>query len=258
MNATMETIKAVFDYTFREHVRHKVWLSAALFGLVLITGGLVASALAQEERARMMLDLGLAANEAIALVSVVFLTVHLILQEIESRSVFLILTHPVKRWHYLTGRFLGTLAAVGLAMAGMGLLHWGLLAALGWGGGGSYLLAWACSFGGVAVMGALALLLSLALTSEAAAMAFAGFFWILGHFSAEMRFVADKSGSPLLRAAILVFSYAAPDFAHFNYRDAWHGGLPGPGWMAAAAAYALAYSVACLALAAQVFEQKEF
>ena len=24
----METIKAVFSYTFREHVRHKVWLSA--------------------------------------------------------------------------------------------------------------------------------------------------------------------------------------------------------------------------------------
>ena len=33
----MNTIKAIFDYTFREHVRHKVWLSAALFGLVLLT-----------------------------------------------------------------------------------------------------------------------------------------------------------------------------------------------------------------------------
>lgn len=254
----METIKAVFTYTFREHVRHKVWLSAALFGLVLLTGGLVASALAQDERARMMLDLGLSANELIALVTAVFLTVHLILQEIESRAVFLILTHPVKRWHYLLGRFLGTLAAVGAAMAGMGLVHWGLLKALGWTGGGSYLLAWSCSFASVAVMGALALLLSLALTSEAAAMSFAGFFWILGHFSAEMRFVAEKSGNALLRTAILAFSHAAPDFAHFNYRDAWHAGLPGASWMASAALYALAYCAACFALSVQVFEQKEF
>jgi ABC-type transport system involved in multi-copper enzyme maturation permease subunit len=254
----METIKAVFDYTFREHVRHKVWLSAALFGLILLGGGLVASALAQEERARMMLDLGLAANEAIALVSVVFLTVHLILQEIESRVVFLILTHPVKRWHYLLGRFLGTLAAVGAAMAAMGLVHWGLLALLGWGGGGSYLLAWLCSFGKTAIMGALALLLSLALTSEAAAMAFSLFFWILGHFSAEMRYVADKSGSALLRTGILAFSYAAPDFAHLNYRDAWQAGLPSASWMLAAALYVLGYATACLALAAQAFEQKEF
>jgi ABC-type transport system involved in multi-copper enzyme maturation permease subunit len=254
----METIKAVFTYTFREHVRHKVWLSGALFGLVLLAGGLVASALAQDERARMMLDVGLAANELIALVTVVFLTVHLILQEIESRAVFLILTHPVKRWHYLLGRFLGTLAAVGAGMAVMGLIHWGLLKLLGWGGDGSYLLAWACSFAKTAVMGALALLLSLALTSEAAAMSFSGFFWILGHFSAEMRFVAEKSGNALLRTAILAFSHAAPDFAHFNYRDAWHAGLPSAAWMAAAALYAFAYSAACFALAVQVFEQKEF
>lgn len=254
----MNTIKAVFDYTFREHVRHKVWLSAALFGLVLLAGGLVASVLAQDERARMMLDLGLAANELIALVSVVFLTVHLILQEIESRAVFLILTHPVQRWHYLLGRFLGTLAAVGLGMAAMGLVHWALLRLLGWGGDGSYLLAWACSLGKTAMMGALALLLSLALTSEAAAMSFSVFFWVLGHFSGEIRFVAEKSGNSLLRAALLAFSRAAPDFAHFNYRDAWHAGVPGPAWIAAAALYALGYCAACFALSAQVFEQKEF
>lgn len=254
----MDTIKAVFDYTFREHVRHKVWLSAALFGFVLLTGGLVASALAQDERARMMLDLGLAANEAIGLVTAVFLTVHLILQEIESRAVFLILTHPIKRWHYLLGRFLGTLAAVGAVMAAMGLVHWGLLRALHWDGGGLYAAAWLCSFGKVAVMGALSLLLSLALTSEAAAMAFATFFWILGHFSAEIRYVADKSGSPPIRAALVAFSYVAPDFAHFDYKNAWHMGPPSPAWLGWGFLYALAYGAACFALAAQVFEQKEF
>jgi hypothetical protein len=89
-------------------------------------------------------------------------------------------------------------------------------------------------------------------------MAFSVFFWILGHFTAEMRFVAEKSGNALLRTGILAFSHIAPDFAHFNYRDAWHAGLPGPAWIAAAALYALGYSTACLALAAQVFEQKEF
>lgn len=254
----MGTTKAVFDYTLREHVRNKVWLGAALFGLVLLTGILVTSALAQDERARMMLDLGLAANEMIALVLMVFLTVHLILSEIESRTVFLILTHPVRRAHYLLGRFLGTLAAVGLGMAAMGLLHWSLLRLTGWGGGGSYALAWACSLGRVAVMGALSLLLSLALTSEAAAMAFSSFFWILGHFAAEIRFLAEKSDSALLRAALTIVSHVAPDFAHFNYRDAWHAGPPSARWIAAAAAYALAYCAACLALSVQVFEQKEF
>ncbi len=54
----VRNVTAIFDYTFREHVRHKVWLSAALFGLVLLTGGLVASALAQDERARREVERG--------------------------------------------------------------------------------------------------------------------------------------------------------------------------------------------------------
>jgi ABC-2 type transport system permease protein len=254
----METIRAVFAYTLKEHLRHKVWLSSALFGLILLAGGVVVSALAADERARMMLDLGLAANEAIALVSIVFLTVHLILQEIESRAVFLILTHPVRRSHYLLGRFLGTFAAVGLGVLAMGAVHAAALLPFGGFPAGPYAIALACSLAKIAVMGALSLLLSLALTSEAAAMSFALFLWTLGHFTSEIRFIADRSGSSALKTALVAFASAAPDFARLNYRDFWSGPLPGGEWLAWAALYALAYCAACLALAVQVFEQKEF
>ena len=254
----METISAIFSYTFKEHIRHKAWLSSALFGLILLGGALIVSALGQDERARLILDLGLAAIEAITMVAVVFLTVHLILQEIESRAIFLILTHPVRRADYLLGRCLGTLAAVAMGMAAMALAHLALLSLYGWWEPGRYLAALACTFGKTAVMGALSLLLSLALTSEAAAMAFAGFFWMLGHFSSEMRFLADRSGSALLKTGIVAFSHAAPDFAHFNYRDFWHQAAPSSAWLLWAGLYALAYSAACLTLAVQIFEQKEF
>lgn len=254
----MGTIAAVCGYTFKEHLRHRVWLSAALFGVALLAGGLVASALAEQERARLLLDLGLAANEALALLSAVFLTVHLVLQEVESRAIFLILTHPVRRWHYLAGRFLGTVGAVALGMAAMGAAHWLALQAVG----GVPLLPYAgvlaLALAKVAVMSALALLLSLALTSEAAAMAFAGFFYVLGHFAPELRFLAEKSGSAPLRSLMLAVSHAAPDFSRLTPREFWHAGLPDGGWFALAFLYALAYAAACLALAAQVFEQKEF
>jgi ABC-type transport system involved in multi-copper enzyme maturation permease subunit len=254
----MQTISAVFSYTLKEHIRHKAWLSSALFGLILLGGGMIVSALGQDERARLILDLGLAAIEAIAMVSVVFLTVHLILQEIESRAIFLILTHPVRRADYLVGRCLGTLAAVALGMAAMSVLHTAMLSLYGWWEPGRYLAALTCTLGKVAVMGALSLLLSLALTSEAAAMSFAGFFWMLGHFSSEMRFLADRSGSAFLKTAIIAFSHAAPDFAHFNYRDFWHQAAPSAAWLIWAGLYTLTYASACLALAVQVFEQKEF
>ena len=254
----MRTISAVFTYTFKEHIRHKAWLSTALFGLVLLGGGLVVSALGQDERTRLMLDLGLAAIETITLISIVYLTVNLILQEIESRAIYLILTHPVRRADYLLGRFLGTLAAAAAGAALMSLMHVALLRLYGWWEPARYLTALACMAGKTGVMGALSLLLSLALTSEAAAMAFAVFFWMLGHFSSEMRFMADRSGSAIIKTAIIAFSHAAPDFARFNYRDFWHQPAPGGVWAFWAMTYALAYAGACLALAVQLFEQKEF
>ncbi|PIR18722.1 MAG: hypothetical protein COV48_05960 [Elusimicrobia bacterium CG11_big_fil_rev_8_21_14_0_20_64_6] len=254
----MQTISAVFSYTLKEHLRRKAWLFAALFGLVLLGGALIVSALGADERARLLLDLGLAAIEAISLVSVVFLTVNLILSEIESRAIFLILSHPVRRADYLLGRFLGTVAAVTLGMAGMALMHMAILSLYGWWEPGRYLAALVCLLGKTGVMGALSLLLSLALTSEAAAMAFAVFLWMLGHFSSEMRFLADRSGSAFMKTTLIAFSHAAPDFAHFNYRDFWHQAAPGAEWLMWAGVYALAYTAACLALSVQLFEQKEF
>ena len=143
----MQTISAVFTYTFKEHVRHKAWLSSALFGFILLGGALVISALGADERARLMLDLGLAGIEAITLVSIVFLTVNLILQEIESRAIYLILTHPISRADYLLGRFLGTLAAAALGMAVMAALHVVLLRVYGWWEPARYLAALACMLG---------------------------------------------------------------------------------------------------------------
>lgn len=254
----MRTIAAVFSYTFKEHLRHKAWLSSALFGLVLLGGAVVVSALGQDERARLMLDLGLAAIEAITLVSSVFLTVNLVLQEVESRAIYLILTHPVRRADYLLGRYLGTLASSALGVAVMAALHVALLALYGGAEPGRYLAALACVLGKTAIMSSLALLLSLALTSEAAAMAFAVFLWVLGHFSSEMRFLADRSGSAFLKTAIVAFSHAAPDFGRINYRDFWHAPAPESGWLFWALLYCLAYAGACLSLSVQIFEQKEF
>lgn len=254
----MDAIAAVFRCTFKEHVRHKAWLSGALFGLAMLAGAMVASALGQQERTRLVLDLGLAAIETLGLVSAVFLTVHLILQEVESRAVFLILTHPVRRWEYLLGRYAGTLAAVGLSMLGMGAAHWLLLLAFGGAPPLAYAAVLALAAAKMAVMSALALLLSLALTSEAAAMAFSVFFYILGHFAPELRYLAAKSGSALLSTAMTAFSHAAPDFTRLTPREMWNGGLPEPAWFGLAFLYAASYCAACLALSAQLFEQKEF
>ena len=253
----MDQLRAVLVYTLKEQLRHRALAGAALFGLVLVAGALLASALGAAERGRVMLDLGLAAIEAVTMLSLAFLSVRLVLADLESRALLLVLAHPVRRWHYLLGRFLGALSAAALGALLMAAVHVPLLALYGWWEPGRYAAALACVVGKGAILGSLALLLSLALTSEAAAMSFTAFFWVLGHFSSEMRFLAERSGSAALESALVAFSHAAPDFARLKYRDFWHGGEPSAAWFAWAALYVLGYAAACFSLAAQLFDQKE-
>ena len=254
----MDSLKSIAACSFKEILRQKAYLVVLLFGLILLGGALIVSVLAQQERLRMILDLGLAAGELIGLVLAVFTSVNLILRELESRTVQLVLAHPVHRSHYILGRFLGAWAAVACAMALMAALHLGLLALYGWRGTGVYVLAWLCTLGKTAVRAALALLLSLALSSPAAAMAFTLFLWMLGHFTAEMRFLAERSGSFLLKWPLLLAAFTTPDLARFDYRDFWSA-APGPGasWFLWLALYTAAYVSTALALSCQLFSQKE-
>jgi hypothetical protein len=235
-----------------------VYLTLLIFGLLLFGGSLAVSSLAASERLRLLLDLGLAGIECIALLAMVFLTVGLVLEEVESQTINLILAHPVPRPAYVGGRFLGTFGAVAAGMALMALLHLGLLAACGWRPGAVYALAWACILCKIAVTGALALALSLFSSSANAAMVFTAFLWTLGHFSQELSFLAERSGNAAVRALVWTAQHAAPDMAYFNYRDMLGAGLPAGPWYGWTLAYTLCYAGLCLYVSCWVVSQKEF
>ena len=253
----MRAALAIADYTLRQHVRQRVYLGLLAFGLLLFGGSLAAATLAPEQRLRILLDLGLAGIEALSLLATIFLTVGLVLEEMESRTIYLVLTHPVPRTAYVLGRFGGTLAAVLAGMALMALLHLPLLWLFGWREPGFYAVAWLCAALKMAVIGVLALALSLFSTSAPAAMLFAAFFWVLGHFTSELAWLAQRSGSAWVQGVVWVARLIAPDLSYFNYRD-FAGALPGPGWFAWLALYACAYCGIGLYFCSRMVAHKEF
>ena len=255
----MESILGVIRYTFKEHFRHKIFLTVLLFGFILLSGALVVSALASESRLRIITDLGLASIEFLSLIAIVFVTVNLVLGEIESRTITLLLSHPLKRWQYILGRFIGTLAAIGLGILLMALFHVGLLLLYHWSWEPFYGIALLCVVAKVITTGAVALFFSLFSTSAPASMTFTLFTWIAGHFSEEMKFLGEKSANPFIKAVIGLFYYLAPNFSYFNYRDfAQATQIPPPSWFAWVFLYALAYSAICLFLSQKLFSKREF
>jgi ABC-type transport system involved in multi-copper enzyme maturation permease subunit len=201
----------------------------------------------------------LAGIEFISLMAVVFITVNLVLVEMETRSIYLILSHPIERWQYIVGRYLGTIIALLMGMIIMALFHLITLFAEGWVWNISYLVSIVTSMGKIAIIGALALFLSLSTTSSASAMSFTAFLWVLGHFSSELKFMAEKSVNPLVKSVLWVTQQAAPNFSFFNYRDFWQAvQAPPPHFYSWMGIYTVCYIGTALLLSSWLFSKREF
>jgi Cu-processing system permease protein len=253
----MRKILGIARYTFIEILRDKIWYVLVLFSGILILSTTLLGNLAVEQKARMMTDLGLACIELIALLSTVFAAANLVLKEMESRTLYLILTRPVARPVFIIGRFAGLVAIMTCAYVVMAAMHAALLALVRAPLDHHYVLSLLFSWEKIVVITAVALVFSLFSTSTASAVTFTFFFWIMGHFSTEIQILARKTSQPLVVFLFKLFYYLFPNFQLMNIRD-----LPpevySVSWLWTAGGYGLCYTGVCLCLTAVLFRKKEF
>ena len=253
----MRKIFGIAHYTFIEILRNRIWYVLILFSGILILSSLLLGSLSEEQKVRMVTDLGLASIEMIALLSTVFAGVTLVLEEMESRTLYLILTRPVARTVFILGRYMGLITIMTCAYLAMAGMHASLLALIHAPIDRSYILALLFSWEKIVVITAVALMFSIFSTSTASAVTFTFFFWIMGHFSTEILFMARKSSQPLLVALCNVFYFLLPNFQIMNIRDI-PPELFNPTWLWAAGGYGIFYSASCLCVTALLFRNKEF
>lgn len=255
----MKPLLSIIRYTFLQQFRNRLYLVVVLFGFLMMAASLLFGAVAADQEVRVILDLGLGTAEMFGLAAAIFGAVTLILEEMESRTIYLILTRPLPRPLYILGRFLGLLAAVWVSVGIMEIVHFGLLYAKGWQTDLHVLMALPLMGLKIMVMTALAVVCSLLFTSAATAVVFTLFFWVLGHFGQEMTFLAQKSGNALTGPMIELARVLLPNLTLLNLRDLLDvpGGIPQI-QMVQAILYAVVYSGACLALSTALFAKREF
>ena len=198
-----------------------------------------------------------------------FGAVSLVLQETESKTIYLILTRPVHRSTYILGRFVGLISAVAMTMLVMAVLLLGAMLldrealadfADGWSFWSVFPLLVLMSLGKMLITAAIALFFSLFASSQVSALVFTGAFWIAGHFGSEMKFLIDRSVEPgLVRSLTAGVLAIIPNFQYLNFRDAFR--LPGfSGWefMGTSLLYGASYAGIFLVLSTLWFSRKEF
>lgn len=95
--------------TFREAVRDRVLYNLVFFALMMIAAAILVGQVSIGINRLVIVNLGLSAISLIGLVMAVFIGVGLVYKEIEKRTLYSLLSKPVRRWEFLTGKYAGLL-----------------------------------------------------------------------------------------------------------------------------------------------------
>jgi Cu-processing system permease protein len=249
-----QTIGIVAWNGLQDSLRSRFYLICVVFGVVALYVSLLLGLLAADQELRVLLDFGLALIEILGLAAALYGASTIILRELETKTIYLILTRPVSRGQYLLGRFFGLMLSVSAAMAAMAAFHLAILFFKGWEWSWVYAAAFAGSLAKIFVIAALAQFLALFSSSILTAIVIAVILWTLGHFLPEIRYLIRWGSAGWRMAPLTALAYVVPDLQLLNFRDRLNAsaGLAGP------LLYAAAYASVWLSLAVWRLKRKEF
>jgi len=118
----MNKIFSVAKYTFLEILRSRVMFAVLLMGLVVFVISYVASEFAYGAPMKVSLDFGIGLLSMSNLGLGLFFGASLLAKEIESKTLYMVLSRPVKRYQFLIGKALGLSAIVLINTALMGII----------------------------------------------------------------------------------------------------------------------------------------
>jgi ABC-type transport system involved in multi-copper enzyme maturation permease subunit len=256
---------------FKESVRDRVPYNLAIFAVLLIASSYLLGQLTAGQDVKIIKDLGLAATAVFGLFIAIFIGIGLVSKEVERRSIYSLLSKPISRRQFIVGKYAGLVLTLAVNVAVMTIALYSVLGYLtvvespalraAWDAPGvdpRMLKAIALIFVELMIVTAIALFFSTFSTPLLSAALTFGLF-IVGHFNADLKNfdqVVDSASAVWVARAVY---HVVPDFSAFDVKTEVVHGLPvAAGYMAATAAYGVAYIAALLAAAVVIFSRKDF
>jgi len=255
----MKNIAAVALNTFREAVRDRVLYNLVFFALLMMCAAILVGQISIGIEEIVIVSLGLSAISFIGLLMAVFIGVGLVSKEMDKRTIYALLSKPVRRWEFLVGKFAGlvlTLAvntaamATGLFLALLYVRHTLLRSDAG------LLVAVYFILLKLAIVVALALLFSCTTTSLLAILYSAGLY-IAGSFVGQMRTLRGDLAGHATAMFMRWLSYVLPNFENFSIAGSVAHGVAVPhALIVQNTFYAALYCAVVLSGAAIIFSRR--
>jgi len=251
-------IAHIASNTFREAVRDRVLYNLIAFALLMSGAAILVGQISIDIERLVVVNLGLTAVSLFGVVIAIFIGIGLVSKEIEKRTLYTVLSRPVRRWEFIVGKFLGlagTLVvntffmAVGVFLALLYVSHH-FQRADGW-----LLVALYFIILQFLIITALALLFSSFSTPLMSAV-FAFALFVIGSFAEDLRgFAAMTHG--LTRWLATAAAYLVPNFSALNIiSSVAHEQAVAGRFILLNTGYALIYATMVLCGAVLIFERR--
>lgn len=244
--------------TFREAVRDRVLYNLIAFALLLSGAAIFIGQISIEIERLVVVNLGLTAVSLFGVVIAIFIGIGLVSKEIEKRTLYTVLSRPVRRWEFIVGKFFGL---AGTLVVNTFFMAIGVFAALLY---VAHKFASPDAFILVAlyfiileflILCSLALLFS-AFSSPLLSAVFTFALFIIGSFADDLRgFAAMTHG--IVRWVATALAYLVPNFSTLNVISAVaHEQAIGGQLILQNTLYAVFYTAMALSAAVLIFDRR--
>lgn len=252
----MKKLFTVTKFTFLEVYRSRLFVSLFFLmgGLLLTT--YVASSFTYGAVEKIALDVGLGVMSLSNMVIAILMGVTLLSEEINQRTLYMILSCPISRSSFIVGKMLGLSFVLFVNTVALSLLSFFLY--LYYGGQSIPLLAWTMSFSffEALILMMFAVFFSL-ITNTTLSVLYTVVVYISGHAINEASKIWFTKASPFFSAILDVGYFIIPNFYKFNLKDylIYNQSLKLE-YLAMTQAYGVLYLGALLGLIMLVFKHK--
>ncbi len=267
----MKATAAIATNVFRESVRDKVLYNLVLFAILLIAASYLLGQLTAGQDVKIIKDLGLSAISLFGLFIAVFIGIGLVSKEVERRSIYSLLSKPIRRHQVVLGKYVGLTLTLAVNVSIMAAALYVVLGYMSWGFAPEVQRAWDSPALDPALLKAVGLILVELMLVTSIAVFFSTFstpilsaaftfaLFIVGHFSSDLRNFQDVVDSPGAARLARGLYWVLPNLAPFDVKaDVVHG-IPVPArYIGLTLAYAALYITMLLVISSFIFSRRDF
>lgn len=246
--------------TFKESIRNKILIGVLLFSILIIVSTMALVQLTIGQWMKITVDIGMGAISLFGNLMAIFLGINLVAKEIDKKTVYTIVSKPIKRYEFILSKYLGLIITIFINVVLMFII---LLVIL------KFYVRYEVPYIG-AIQAFYLLLLEFMIVSAIAiffstfstpimSAAFSITIWFIGHLLSDLKFWSMKSENETFKFLINLAYYTLPDLELLNLKsNIVYQIIADSKYLLWVTTYALMYSLLMLTASILIFDKKDF